>query len=147
MRDSVPGAESILLRCGGRPLVVVFPNRLDLRAVALVGRSAGARDLDRILATPVGYFELESQSGDQIELAYFGLLPAFIGHGLGSELLAGAIGVAWARGPSRLWVHTCTLDHPRALPTYRSHGFRIFKTEERVEQLPDEPLAPWPGAS
>jgi len=93
--------------------------------------------------TPAGYFELERQPGDAVELAYFGLLPRFIGQGLGAELLAGAVARAWQPGTGRVWVHTCSLDHPHALRNYRSRGFAIYAEEERVETLPDEPLTGW----
>ncbi len=97
--------------------------------------------------TPAGYFELESQAGGQVEITYFGLLPSFIGRGLGSELLAAAIDRAWQLQPARVWVHTCTLDHPRALQTYRSLGFKIYESKEKIEQLPDTPLQLWPESS
>ncbi len=93
---------------------------------------------------PVGYFELESQPGNEIELVYFGLLPSFIGLGLGPELLSAAIESAWRDECQRLWLHTCTLDHPRALPNYQAAGFTHFKTEEMTERLPDQPLDFWP---
>lgn len=99
-----------------------------------------------VSGTPAGYFELERQDGDNVELAYFGLLPGFIGRGLGGELLTDAITRAWDMGAARVWVHTCSLDHPRALANYQARGFRIFRTEENTEELPDEPLQPWPGA-
>jgi hypothetical protein len=50
-------------------------------------------------------------------------------------------------GAQRVWVHTCTLDHPQALPNYLARGFQIFRVEEASEDLPDEPLQPWPGAN
>lgn len=95
--------------------------------------------------TPAGYFELEHQTDRQVELKQFGLLPPFVGQGLGAELLAGAIERAWRQQPRRVWVHTCNLDHPRALPNYQARGFRIFETEERVEQLPEQPPRFWPA--
>src|SRR5205814_1353389 len=99
-----------------------------------------------VSGSPAGYFELERQSDDNVELAYFGLLPRFIGQGLGAELLTAAIERAWKMGAARVWVHTCSLDHPQALANYQARGFRVFRTEEKVEPLPDEPLEPWPGA-
>lgn len=96
--------------------------------------------------TPAGYFELERQEGGHVELAYFGLLPAFIGRGLGGPLLTAAIARAWDMGARRVWVHTCDLDHPRALGSYQARGFRIYRTEEKGEELPDQPLEVWPGA-
>ena len=99
-----------------------------------------------LTGTPAGYFELEVQAESGVELAQFGLLATFIGRGLGSELLAAAIERAWQREPKRVWLHTCSLDHPRALPNYQSHGFKPYKTEEEIEQLPDTPLESWPGS-
>jgi GNAT superfamily N-acetyltransferase len=96
--------------------------------------------------TPVGYFELESQPGGQVQIAYFGLLPSFIGRGLGAELLAAAAERAWQLAETRVWVHTCTLDHPRALPNYQARGFRICDIEDKLEQLPDTKPRLWPRA-
>ena len=99
-----------------------------------------------VSGTPAGYFELERQEGGDIELAYFGLLPGFIGQGLGGALLTAAIARGWAMGARRVWVHTCDLDHPQALRNYQTRGFRVFRVEQKLEDLPDEPLQPWPGA-
>ena len=57
-------------------------------------------------------------------------MPEFIGHGLGRFLLLWAIHTVWERSPKRLWVHTCSLDHPGALVLYQKCGFKIYKTEE-----------------
>ncbi|MEN8194955.1 MAG: GNAT family acetyltransferase [Pseudomonadota bacterium] len=73
--------------------------------------------------TPAGYAELDFRQKGEIELAYFGLIPDYIGLGLGSYLLDWAIDTAWSRNPRRLWVNTCTLDHPAALPVYQKAGF------------------------
>ncbi len=79
--------------------------------------------------TLAGYFELHKQAGDQVEIAYFGLLPQFIGRGLGGCLLSRAIRSAWSLGAARVWVHTCSLDHPGALGNYQARGMQVFKTE------------------
>ena len=81
--------------------------------------------------SPVGYFELLAEGGE-VEIAYFGLTPSFIGKGLGGALLTSAIEEAWRLEPSRVWVHTCTLDHPAALPNYLSRGMLVFRTEAKV---------------
>ncbi len=99
-----------------------------------------------VRGTPAGYFELERQHGGSVEIAYFGLMPQFIGKGMGGGLLTDAIDMAWAFGASRVWLHTCSLDHPSALANYQARGFRLFKTVEEYEELPDAPLEPWPGA-
>jgi len=98
-----------------------------------------------VRGTPAGFFELEHVD-DAVEIASFGLLPAFIGRGLGSRLLDRAIRRAWERGPNRVWVHTCSLDGPVALRNYQRRGLEIY--DERTEDvlLPDEPPEPWPGA-
>lgn len=74
-----------------------------------------------------GYAELEQQPGGDVEIAYFGLLGGFQGRGLGSWWLATVLERAWALdGTRRVWVHTCDLDHPAALATYRARGMREF---------------------
>lgn len=79
--------------------------------------------------TPVGYFELERQAGASVEIVYFGLLPRFVGRGWGGRLLTLAVEQAWSGGTRRVWLHTCSLDHPRALDNYRARGFELFKEE------------------
>ncbi len=98
-------------------------------------------------ATPIGYFELEAQAAGTTEICYFGLLPEFIGKGFGAHLLRDAIDKAWQLGGKRVWLHTCTLDHPQALPNYQARGFKIFKEENIAVNLPDESIQPWSGAN
>ena len=78
----------------------------------------------------IGYAELERQDGGDVELRYFGLLPAFIGRGLGAALLTRMVEIAWSLPDARrVWVHTCTNDHPYALANYTSRGFAIYRTQ------------------
>jgi GNAT superfamily N-acetyltransferase len=100
-----------------------------------------------VSGSPAGYFELEGQKEGSVEIAYFGLLPGFVGKGVGGELLTAAIARAWDIGAGRVWVHTCDLDHPSALPNYQARGLRVFRVEQKLEELPDHPLEPWPGAN
>ncbi len=79
--------------------------------------------------TPAGYFELQQQDSGRVEIAYFGLIPKFIGRGFGGFLLSQAIKSAWELGATKVWVHTCTQDHPNALKNYQARGMKIFKTE------------------
>ncbi len=83
-----------------------------------------------VRGTPAGYAEIEHAGGD-VELASFGLLPQFFGHGHGPRLLDAVVRRAWALGPARVWLHTCTLDGPAALPNYEARGMRVFRTERR----------------
>lgn len=78
-----------------------------------------------------GYYELRQVTDDDsVEVAYFGIVTAEFGRGFGKHLLSCAVRDAWALGPARVWLHTCTLDHPNALPNYVSRGFVPYKTEE-----------------
>ena len=84
-----------------------------------------------------GYAELEQQADGNVEIAYFGLVPEAMGQGIGRWWLATVIGYAWSLpGTSRVWVHTCDLDAPAALSTYRSRGLREFAkvTEWRLPE-------------
>jgi len=83
-----------------------------------------------------GYFELRRCDDGSVEIAYFGLLPEFIGRGLGKYLLTRAVRQSWAEGANRVWLHTCTLDDPAAMPNYLKRGFKLFKTEVYSVDLP-----------
>jgi GNAT superfamily N-acetyltransferase len=83
-------------------------------------------------AAPAGYFELRGHDDRSVEIAYFGLLPEFIGKGWGKHLLTRAVRAAWETGTHRVWLHTCTLDHPAALPNYLKRGFRPVREEVYV---------------
>ena len=91
-----------------------------------------------IEGVPAGYAELDRRKKPEIELVYVGLMPEFIGRGLGGYLLSTAIDIAWTYDPSRLWIHTNTLDHPQALPLYQRHGFVPYDQEQRI--IPDPRL-------
>ena len=90
---------------------------------------------------PAGYFELEQHPDRSTEIAYFGLLPDFIGRGLGKAMLSAAADRAWDNGTTRVWLHTCSLDDPAALPNYLKRGFRPYKEECYVFTDPDVPPA------
>ncbi|HEU0207419.1 MAG TPA: GNAT family N-acetyltransferase [Candidatus Udaeobacter sp.] len=79
-----------------------------------------------------GYYELRRDTEGGVEIAYFGLLPEFIGRGLGGALLTSAIQEGWRTSPKpvRVWVHTCNRDHPQALANYQARGLVVYKIEE-----------------
>ena len=85
--------------------------------------------------SPAGYYELYQHPDPAlgIEIGIYGLLPAFYGRGYGAALLTSAIEQAWAMHPNRVWVHTCTDDHPAALPNYQASGFTIYHTETHLK--------------
>ena len=99
-----------------------------------------------VKGSPFGYIELHQQGGS-VEIAFIGVLPQFIGLGLGGFLLSEAIRLAWQMNPERVWVHTCTQDHKYALDNYLARGFSIYKKETIKECIPDDedPIWSTPG--
>lgn len=84
-----------------------------------------------------GFFELGRDDEGGVEIVYFGLTPRFIGRGLGKVLLARAVEEAWRDGAARVWLHTCSLDSPAALPNYQARGFVEVRREWYRAELPD----------
>ena len=80
---------------------------------------------------PAGYVEIDFSSED-VNLVYFGLIPDFIGKGYGKFFLTWSMEKAWSKNTKRVWVHTCTLDAPNAIETYKKMGFIPFKKEEVI---------------
>ncbi|MGE0499571.1 MAG: GNAT family N-acetyltransferase [Rhizobiaceae bacterium] len=82
---------------------------------------------------PAGFFDLKPHMPHAVELAYFGMMEGAMGQGLGRWFLGAAIESAWAAGPEKVVVQTCTLDHPAALPLYQKLGFSpIGQVKETV---------------
>lgn len=79
-----------------------------------------------------GLMELDFRQPEVCELQFFGVTPAMIGGGASRFLMNRAIETAWARPIGRFWLHTCTLDHPNALPFYQRTGFRAFRRQIEV---------------
>jgi ribosomal protein S18 acetylase RimI-like enzyme len=78
-----------------------------------------------------GYYELLYDiNTNSIEIPYFGIFKELYGKGIGGYLLTDAILTAFAGNIDKVWVHTCTLDHPNALKNYIARGMNIFKTEK-----------------
>lgn len=85
---------------------------------------------------PAGMAELDFRDKDIGLLAYFGLVPDYIGRRLGYYFLYHAVANAWTKPISTLLVNTSSLDHPRALPLYQRMGFAPYSREERYIELP-----------
>ena len=78
----------------------------------------------------VGFFELlNNPELQETEISYFGLLEEYIGKGIGGYALSVAIRKSFEKNIKRVWLHTCTLDHPNALKNYIARGMTIFKKE------------------
>lgn len=74
----------------------------------------------------IGLLELDFRTSGACEIAFFGLIPELAGKGHGRWLMAQATALGWSKPITRMWVHTCTLDHPSALGFYRAQGFTPF---------------------
>ncbi len=83
---------------------------------------------------PAGFAELDRRLADEIELVQFGLMPEFIGQGLGKWFLQWTVDKAWSYAPQRFWLHTCTKDHPAALPNYFRAGFVCYRETVAEQQ-------------
>jgi ribosomal protein S18 acetylase RimI-like enzyme len=85
---------------------------------------------------PLGLCEFDRTGFPEVELKNFGLVPEAQGRGLGPRLLDAALRAEWRRGPTRIWLHTDTLDHPAAMRAYERAGFRVYEVRmERPEDL------------
>jgi GNAT superfamily N-acetyltransferase len=87
----------------------------------------------------IGLLELDFRETAACEIAFFGLTPGWTGRGIGRWLMTRALARAWRTGVERVWVHTCTLDDPTALPFYLRSGFQAYARQ--VEILADPRLA------
>ena len=98
--------------------------------------------------TPIGLVEVDHRTGGDAELAYFGLIRSETGRGLGAPMMSLAQSCAFARPIGRFFVHTCTLDDPRALAFYQKAGFTPYKRavetflDPRITGLYDRAIAP-----
>lgn len=99
----------------------------DVALAAIIGDPAVElyAVLDRA-GIEVGMLELDFRMPGECEIAFFGLIPELAGKGYGRWLMAETLARAWLPDVKRIWVHTCTLDHPSALNFYRAQGFVAF---------------------
>ncbi|WP_332872692.1 GNAT family N-acetyltransferase [Albibacillus kandeliae] len=88
--------------------------------------------------TAMGLLELDYRTKGECELAFFGVAPEMTGTTAGRCLMNFAIETVFAQPIERFHLHTCTLDHPRALNFYRRTGF--VPTRQEVEVLQDPRL-------
>ena len=119
----------------------------DTAIAGMLNRDTNHLTIATVGGEPAGFFMLEEEYDDEIgktvDLAYFGLMPSFIGVGLGKWLLDKALKRAWSHRPKRVTVNTCTLDHPRALGLYQASGFEIVRQQTNI--IADPRLLPSAG--
>jgi len=104
---------------------IIQDDRVEISVLAVDGQTAG-------------YSELDRRQANEIELTYFGLFPGFVGKGLGTYFLDWTLRKAWSFQPRRVWIHTCDLDHPAALPTYLKAGFTVYDEKIIDQIIPDD---------
>ncbi|MCC8961915.1 GNAT family N-acetyltransferase [Bradyrhizobium sp. Pear76] len=103
-------------------------SRIHAPGVELYGLVGDGRD--------EGLLELDFSVPGECQLLYFGVTAKFIGTGAARFLMNRALEIAWSRDVSRVWVHTCTFDHPSAVAFYQRSGFRAFKRQIEVADDP-----------
>ena len=107
----------------------------DEKLAAILGDPRNELHVLHVDGVPAGFAELDRRQADEIELVQFGLMSPFIGQGLGKWFVQWTLDKAWSYAPKRFWLHTCTLDHPAALPNYLKAGFVLFKQETICREL------------
>lgn len=111
----------------------------DADLAAAIGDPALEIHAARDGGADVGLVVLDRHDPRSVEILEFGLVPDAVGRGLGRRMMAAALARAFAGEPERVWLHTCTHDHPAAVPFYRSCGFTPYATG--VEVLDDPRLS------
>ncbi|MGY3148715.1 GNAT superfamily N-acetyltransferase [Bradyrhizobium sp. USDA 3397] len=102
---------------------IIHAPGIEVYALALDGRDEGL-------------LELDFREAGQCELTYFGVTAGLIGTGAAGFLMNRALERAWSHDVRRVWVHTCTLDHPSAVAFYQRSGFRPFRRQIEVADDP-----------
>ncbi|MFZ5609310.1 MAG: GNAT family N-acetyltransferase [Pseudomonadota bacterium] len=132
-----PARYRALFRLVGGPWL--WFSRLALDDAALLGvlhHPQVALYILRVDDMDAGFVELDARHEAQVELAFLGVAPELVGRGYGRPMIAFALQEAWARRPARVFVHSCTLDHPGALAFYRKAGFVAYA---RKVEIADDP--------
>lgn len=107
----------------------------DAELAAVIQNPRNELHVLHVAGIPAGFAELDRRQPEEIELVQFGLTREFNGQGLGKWFLQWTIDQAWSYQPRRFWLHTCTLDHPAALPNYLHAGFVLFREEAIRREL------------
>jgi GNAT superfamily N-acetyltransferase len=101
----------------------------DEELAAILNDALNELHVLHIDGSPARFAELDRRPRDEIELIQFGLIPDFIGQGIGKWFLHWTIDEVWSNQPKRFWLRTCTLDHPAALARYKQARFVQYKEE------------------
>jgi GNAT superfamily N-acetyltransferase len=83
-----------------------------------------------------GVLDLDFGNAGECEVRLFGVTAELTGSGAGRWLMNRALELIWSRPVTRVWLHTCSLDHPAALAFYRRAGFRPFRRQIEISDDP-----------
>lgn len=75
----------------------------------------------------IGFYELDIDAAGDVEISLFGVVREAVATGAARFLMDRLLETAFATGARRVWLHTCTFDHPFAVRFYRRTGFRAYK--------------------
>lgn len=84
----------------------------------------------------IGFAELSRVVAGEVEVAMFGVVPEVTGSGAARFLMEETLDRAWTADVRRVWLHTCSFDHPAALRFYQARGFRPYKLAIEVSDDP-----------
>ena len=84
----------------------------------------------------IGLVELDLSVPGEVEIVTFGVVPEVVGTGAAKVLLETVLAHCFGSGAGRVWLHTCTFDHPAAVRFYRKQGFRGYKFAIEVSDDP-----------
>jgi len=127
--------RALFARVGARWLWFSRLAMADSELLARVGEVHEVRDAN---GESVGMLELDFGAPGFCQIRFLGLVHALAGQGHGRWLLAQTLARAWAQGIAQVRVHTCSLDHPAALPAYLRAGFTAYG--RAFESFPDPRL-------
>jgi len=127
--------RDLFRRVGGRWL---WFSRLAMSDSELLEKTGTVYEVVDEAGAPAGMLELDFRP-DKCMILFLGLVPELAGRGHGRWLFAETLRLAWAPGIEEVRVHTCSLDHPAALPAYLRAGFTAVG--RAFESFPDPRLA------
>jgi GNAT superfamily N-acetyltransferase len=128
--------RALFRRVGSRWL---WFSRLAMSDAELLGKIAEVHGVIGPDGQDAGFIELDFGMPGLCTIRFLGLVPELAGRGHGNWLFAETLRLAWAPGVGRVRVHTCSLDHPAALPAYLRAGFTARR--RAFESFPDPRLA------
>ena len=132
-----PDRYRALFRCVGAKWL--WFSRLAMDDATLMANIAEVHAVVGPDGEEAGLLELDFRTPRECLIRFLGLVPELAGQGHGRWLFAQALALAWRPEVERVRVHTCTLDHPAALPAYLRAGF--VAAGRAFESFPDPRLA------